>query len=107
MASNSGFRTDERCRPQSRFMNCLLLMCITFKAEKATVAHFEHILEREETGLLYSTLCRIDVAYIVQDLAICILTSSSGIYTMENIHVYNMYIQYMMYNDNYLYTHVQ
>ena len=28
MASNSGFHTGERCRPQSRFMDCLLLMCM-------------------------------------------------------------------------------
>ena len=28
MGSNSGFRTGERCRPQSRVMDCLFLLCM-------------------------------------------------------------------------------
>ena len=30
MGSNSGFQIGERCRPQSRFMDCLLLMCMVY-----------------------------------------------------------------------------
>ena len=66
-------------------------MCITFKAEKTAVTPFEHILGREGTDLLYSTLHRIDVAYIVQALAICILISNFGIYAMQIIHVIRIY----------------
>ena len=63
MASNSGFHTSDRCRPQSRFKDCLFLMCMT-----SIVLLFQYLMAVAVTSApLKSSLwiCYVDDTFVI------------------------------------------